>query len=202
MENNKVNKESQGVALHYMKTLVEVARESFLILDSSLKVISANPIFYKTFRVTPKETENKFLYKLGNGQWDIPNLKRLMDFEKIGQKTMLLNARQIDSIQLIILAIEDISGRKKLEQKLADYTKKLEVKIQKRTAELANKLKELEAINKTMVGRELKMVELKKEIQDSKKKSAKTHNGINGNGKKRSPRSGNSKNGNGKNKRN
>jgi len=174
--------ESKKIALHYMKTLVEVARESFLILDSSLRVISANPIFYEIFQVTPKKTENKFLYELGNGQWNIPELRKLLEeilpekknvknyevkhnFEIIGKKSMLLNARQIDAVQLIILAIEDITPRKQLESQLAEYTKSLETKVKERTKELADRIKELESLNKSMVGRELKMMELKKEIK-------------------------------------
>ncbi len=191
MKNNKVNqnglKESKELAVHYMKTLVEVARESFLILDADLRVISANPVFYQAFRVQPEQTENRLLYDLGNGQWNIPELKRLLEqvlpdkkvvkdyevehvFETIGGKTILLNARQIDSVQLIILAMEDITDKMSLEKKLAEHSKELEVKVVERTAELNLRIKELEQMNKLMVGRELKMIELKKEIAQLKKK--------------------------------
>lgn len=178
--------ESKKVALHYMETLVEVARESFLILDSDLRVISANPIFYQNFQVSKEQTEHVLLYELGNGQWNIPELKKLMEeilpekktvrdyevthvFETIGKKTILLNARQIDTVQLIVLAMEDITVRQDLEDKLAEHTKGLEIKVAERTAELEKRVKELEELNKTMVGRELKMVELKKENEDLKK---------------------------------
>jgi hypothetical protein len=173
-------------ALHYFKTLVDVARESFLILNSDLRVLSANPTFYENFQVTLMETEGKLFYDLGNGQWDIAQLRTLLEeilpekkvvrnyevehiFEKIGQKTMQLNARQIDTVQLIILAIEDITDKKKLEKKLSEYTEGLEVKVTERTQELAGKITELEALNKTMVGRELKMIELKEEIKNLEK---------------------------------
>ena len=201
MKNNKNKKnkqeESKELALYYMKTLVEVARESFLILDSDLRVLVANPVFYQRFCVSPRQTENKFLYALGNGQWDIPELKRFLKeilpgkkivkdyevnhiFKIIGAKTILLNARQIDSVKLIILAMEDITERKQLEEKLADYARGLEAKINERTEELANRILELETLNATMVGRELKMVELKKEIKILQKR---VKNG-NGNHKK------------------
>lgn len=178
---------SKELALHYMKTLVEVARESFLILDSDLRVVEANPTFYQQFQVSPKQTENVLLYELGNGQWNIPVLKNLLEdilpqknvvkdyevthtFQKIGEKTILLNAREIDidSTHMIILAMEDITVRKELEQKLADYTVVLELKVVERTKEIADKIKDLEALNKIMVGRELKMIELKKELEELK----------------------------------
>ena len=182
-------KDSKDLALKYMKTLVDVAREPFLILGADLRVLAANPIFYKTFKVTVKETEGTPLYKLGNEQWNIPELKKLLEeilpkdkvvkdyevthkFETIGQKTMLLNAGQIDSVQLIILAIEDITEKKQLEIKLEEYTKGLEVVVADRTKELIVRIKELEAMNKSMVGREIKMVELKKEIGVLKIKKA------------------------------
>jgi PAS domain-containing protein len=185
IEQNK-SKEDKELALHYMATLVDVARESFLILDSDFKVISANPTFYNVFRVLAKETEGRLLFALGNGQWNIPELKKLLEeilpkkktvkdyevkhiFETIGRKTMLLNARQIDTVQLIVLAIEDITARRSLEEKLADTVKLLAVKVEERTAELMERVKELESANKSMVGRELKMVELKKEIEELKK---------------------------------
>ena len=210
MKNEKVNppvggnlKKDKELALHYMSTLVDVARESFLILDSDFRVISANPTFYDVFKVLPKETENRSLYELGNGQWNIPELKKLSEeilpkkkvvkdyevrhvFPIIGEKTMLLNARQIDTVQLIILAIEDITVKENLEEKLAEYTKGLEDKIVQRTTELAKRIEELETLNKTMIGRELKMVELKKEIENLKKRARNgngNHKNSNGNHK-------------------
>ncbi len=180
-------KASQELALHYMKTLVEVARESFLILDSDLRVVSANITFYQNFQVSPEQTENVFLYELGNGQWNIPLLKSLLEeilpmkkvvkdyevkhtFQQIGEKTILLNARQIDidTAHMIVLAMEDITARKELEQRLAEYTTELEHKVEERTREIADKVKDLEFLNGTMVGRELKMIELKKEIRELK----------------------------------
>jgi hypothetical protein len=136
--------------------------------------------------VTPAQTENVLLYELGNGQWNIRELKELLEkilpekkivkdydvthvFETIGKKTILLNASQIDTVQLIILAMEDITERTILEEKLAGHAKDLEVQVAKRTAELTDRVKELEMVNKNMVGRELKMIELKKEIEAFKK---------------------------------
>lgn len=163
VDKNNTLEEERKLALHYIVPVVEVARESFLILDNNLKVLEVTPFFYETFKVTPEETINKFIYDLGNKQWDIPELKKLLEeilperklihdyevthnFPIIGQRTMLLNARQIDSIQLIILAIEDITEKRELE----------------------SRVNESEKMNQFMVGREVKMVELKKENKDLK----------------------------------
>jgi len=218
MESKKLTKKdgfkgSQKLALHYMETLVDVARESFLILDPDLKIISANPTFYQSFQVLPKQTENKFVYELGDGQWNIPELKTLMenilpkkkivknykvnhDFPTIGEKTIVLNARQIDSMQLIILAMEDITIEKELEKKLAEYTKNLELKVTERTAQITEQLKELASLNETMVGRELKMVELKKEIEDLRQQAKNGSPRLNSSGAG-NDKNGSSKNGNG-----
>lgn len=176
--------------MHYIKTFSDTAREPFLILDLSLKIVGANESFYKNFRVSKEETENKLLYNLGNRQWDIPELKKLLEdilpnkkvfndfevtheFPDIGPKIMLLNARQLDSTQLILLAIEDITAKRVLEIKLANYTKDLEKAVADKTEELKIRIDELPKINSLMLGRELKMIELKKEIADLKGESKK-----------------------------
>jgi len=173
-------------ALHYIETLVEVAREPFLILDKNLLTIKANKSFYQTFKVTKKATEGKFVYNLGNKQWNISNLKKLLEsilpkqkifkdfevkhkFPKIGKRVMLLNARQVDSVQLIILAFEDITLEKEAEERTEKYTKKLEEEVESRTKKLNDRVRDLEEITQVMVGRELKMSELKKEIARIKK---------------------------------
>ena len=63
----------------YVKTVVDVVREPVLILDKNLCVMAANEAFYKTFQVEMRDTENKNVYQLGNGQWNIPSLKKLLE---------------------------------------------------------------------------------------------------------------------------
>jgi len=117
--------------------IVETVREPLIVLDSDLRVLSANRSFYKSFRVTPGETVGNRIYDLGNRQWDIPGLRTLLEdilpknnkfddyevehiFSNIGPKTMLLNARRIThkekSSPMILLAIEDITKFRKLER--------------------------------------------------------------------------------------
>ena len=127
-------------AREYAESIVTTVREPLLVLDAQLHVRTANRSFYETFQVTPAETEGRFLYSLGDGQWDIPALRTLLeeilprnpsfqdfevnhDFEHIGQKTMLLNARCFPPegrFELILLAIEDITDRKRAERAVAD----------------------------------------------------------------------------------
>jgi PAS domain S-box-containing protein len=123
----------------YAESIVQTVREPLLVLDSDLRVISANCAFYQTFQVTPGETEGKVLYDLGNRQWNIPKLRELLedilpkntafndfeiehDFATLGRRIMLLNARRIyhetNRTQMILLAIEDITERKRAEEKL------------------------------------------------------------------------------------
>lgn len=113
----------------FAERIVETVPTPFLVLDTRLRVKMANPAFYETFHVAREETEGHKIYDLGNRQWDIPELRRLLDdilpdnevfigyevtheFEQIGRKTMLLNGRRLDHVQLILLGIDDITDRK------------------------------------------------------------------------------------------
>ena len=130
----------------YAKAIVETVREPLIVLDADMRVQMANPAFYQTFGTTPEKTENRLLYELGNRQWDIPELQRMLEsillrqailtnfevihtFESIGSKTMLLNARTVirhnSEAPLVLLAIEDISERKWLEEELQKTNQKL-----------------------------------------------------------------------------
>jgi PAS domain-containing protein len=129
----KWSKDATQEALKYAENIIETVREPLLVLDADLKVLSANRSFYDTFKVTPGKTIGSFFYDLGNRQWDIPGLRELLegilprknevtnyevkhDFPIIGQKTMLINARQIlrkdIGSTMILLAIEDITELK------------------------------------------------------------------------------------------
>jgi PAS domain S-box-containing protein len=128
-------------ARRYAESIVATVREPLLVLDGDLKIISANRNFYRTFIVTPGETVGSFIYDLGNKQWDIPKLRELLEvvlpekeafddfevdhnFQDIGHKIMLLNARQIyrkdTGTKMILLAIEDITEHKRLEDLLTE----------------------------------------------------------------------------------
>src|SRR4029079_4448119 len=63
----------------YAQDIVDSVREPLLMLDTTLRVRSANRAFYQTFQVSSEETENRLIYDLGNGQWDIPALRTLLE---------------------------------------------------------------------------------------------------------------------------
>ncbi|TXD93685.1 PAS domain S-box protein [Gillisia hiemivivida] len=123
---------------NFAEVVVETVREPLVVLDKDLKVISANSSFYLTFHEKESETIGKLFYELGDKQWDIPELQdrlesvlprkeSFLDFEitqtfkSIGERTMLLNAREIKgenkSRKMVLLAIEDITEKKHLRQK-------------------------------------------------------------------------------------
>ena len=125
-------------ALAYADDIIATLREPFVVLDAALRVRSANRSFYESFHVGQAETENQHIYELGNGQWDVPGLRLLLDevllkrnpihdyeveheFPVIGRRSMLLNARPFPpkaaTPELILLAIGDITERKQSEAK-------------------------------------------------------------------------------------
>jgi hypothetical protein len=151
----------------YIKTVVDVVREPMLILDKNFHVLVANEPFYRTFQVEAKDTEKKLVYELGNGQWDIPALRKLLEtilpentffkgfevshnFPDIGLRTIILNARQIyiqekaNFLPIILLAMEDITEMMAVADMLARRTKEFEIKIVERTKKLEIKINKLE----------------------------------------------------------
>jgi two-component sensor histidine kinase/PAS domain-containing protein len=116
----------------FQEKLIDSVREALLVLDWDLRVVQANQPFYDTFEVSPSETEGRLVYELGNRQWDIPQLRDLLEnvlpddnafddvevdhvFEGIGRRIMLLNGRRLDHLDLILLAIRDITEQRRME---------------------------------------------------------------------------------------
>ena len=117
-------------ARNFSDSIIANLREPFLVLDKSLKVITANNAFYKTFLVNKMETEGRLIYETGNNEWDIPDLRSMLEkalpektnikdfevrrsFSTIGERIMLLNAQEIikesNAERLILVSIEDIT---------------------------------------------------------------------------------------------
>ena len=133
--------EQVAAARNYAESIVANIREPLLVLDKNLRIKTANKSFYTTFRVSEQETEGVLIYDLGNKQWNIPELRTLLEkilpeksifndfevthfFPVIGELIMLLNAREVinksNSEKLILLSIEDITDRKKAQRKVEE----------------------------------------------------------------------------------
>ena len=125
--------------LDFAEAIVETVREPLVILNQNLQVVKANKAFYNSFRAVPAETEGHLIYSLGNGQWNIPRLRELLEnilpahsafrdfevpheFEQVGRKVMLLNGSEMFNpnaqARTILLAIEDATDRKRAEERL------------------------------------------------------------------------------------
>jgi two-component system CheB/CheR fusion protein len=119
----------------YAESIINTLHEPLLVLTPDLIVQSANPAFYRRFQVEPSATIGQKIYELGNRQWDIPALRTLLQdvlpansildefevehvFETIGKRTMLVNARRLDHLQLILLGLRDNTERKRIENEL------------------------------------------------------------------------------------
>ena len=157
-------------AWNYIKKVVDIVREPILVLDKDLLVLAANEPFYRMFQVERTDTEGTLVYHLGNGQWDIPALRKLLEnilpkntffkdfeviheFDFIGPKTMILNARQIHASKnanhallpsIIFLAIEDITPVMAIAQTLAVHVKELAAKSAARIQGLERHVEKLE----------------------------------------------------------
>lgn len=137
----------------YLEKVVDTVREGLLVLNRELIIQFANYSFYNMFAVTPEETIGQYVYELGNGQWNIPDLHRLLDdvlpeneafnnyeiaheFLNIGQRVMQLNARRVDHVQLILLAIEDVTEIHQARMALEQLNQSLEEQVEQRTKQV------------------------------------------------------------------
>jgi two-component system, chemotaxis family, CheB/CheR fusion protein len=129
----------------YTEGIVNTIRDPLIILDRDLRVKRATTGFYQKFKVSEKDTEGQYIYEIDHHQWDIPGLRQLLEnilpskknlegfevghiFKGMGKRIMCLNARQIDNIngeQLILLAIEDITDKRKVEEGLVEVERLL-----------------------------------------------------------------------------
>jgi len=159
----------------YAETVIRTVRDPLMVLSADLRVHSANDAFYNTFKVSPAEIEGRSIFELGNGQWNIPNLRELVegvilrshpfndfevahDFEHIGRRTFLINARMLKDVEstakMILLGIQDVTEHKQAEaalheaqEQLEHHTQALEKSVAERTAALRETVRELEAFS-------------------------------------------------------
>ena len=119
-------------ARDFERSIVETIGNPLLVLDTDLRIQTANLAYYQFFQAAAAKTEGQLLYQMEGGQWDIPDVRILLgevlptnksfnDFElqrewpKIGRKIVLLSARRLDHAQMILLSIVDITDRRNAE---------------------------------------------------------------------------------------
>jgi PAS domain S-box-containing protein len=149
------------------EAIVDTVREPLIVLDGALRVVAASRSFYRAFGVSRQETEGRFLYELGNGQWDIPALRDLLtaviphhttieefevehDFPSIGRRTMLLNARTVfyegNNSTSLLVAIEDVTARRALEREKDELLRQKDLLLQEMNHRINNSLQIIASI--------------------------------------------------------
>jgi len=147
--------------------IVDTIRDPLLVLDQHLRVVTANRAFCQTFRMTRQNIEDRAVYALGDGQWNIPALRFLLkniaplhtvmegyeverEFPGIGRRSMLLNAREVvsqrNARKLILLTIEDVTVRRAAEREMAELLRQKEMLLQEMQHRIANSLQIIASI--------------------------------------------------------
>ena len=150
-----------GDACALAQSIVDTVREPVLVLDKGLRVVAASCSFYTNFKVRPEDTQGRLLYTLGDGQWDIPKLRVLLEqiipehgvmdgyevehaFPELGRRTMVLNARQVvykaGAQDTILLGIEDVTDRRILEREKDELLRQKDVMLEELQHRVANSL--------------------------------------------------------------
>ena len=149
------------------EAIVDTVREPLVVLDRDLRVIAASRSFYQTFAVEPRNTQGRKLYLLGDGQWNIPALRNVLEevipkhriveayeveheFPTIGRRIMLLNARQVfdedGSATALLLAIEDVTERRDTEREKDELLRQKEILLEEMQHRVANSLQIIASI--------------------------------------------------------
>ena len=147
--------------------IVDTIRDPLLVLDQHLRVVTANRAFCQTFRMTRQNIEDRAVYALGDGRWNIPALRFLLkniaplhtvmggyeverEFPGIGRRSMLLNAREVvsqrNARKLILLTIEDVAERRAAEREMAELLRQKELLLQEMQHRIANDLQSIAGI--------------------------------------------------------
>jgi two-component sensor histidine kinase len=149
------------------RAIVDTVREPLLVLDQDLRVVAASRSFYLKFRVSREATQGQLIYDLGDGQWDIPGLRVLLEkiapddavlegyeveheFPEIGRRIMLLDARKVfydsNGHTTLLLAIEDVTERRAAERELQHLLRQKELLLEEMQHRIANSLQIIASI--------------------------------------------------------
>jgi two-component sensor histidine kinase len=169
MQSHRISEQFTAIAdaLALAQGIVDTVREPLLVLDKELRVIAASRSFYSAFKVQPEDTQGRLLYTLGDGQWDIPALRLLLEkiipekgvmedyeveheFPGLGHRTMCLNARQVfyedGAGTTILLGMEDITERLILEREKDELLQQKDMLLEELQHRIANSLQIIASI--------------------------------------------------------
>jgi two-component sensor histidine kinase len=172
------------------EAIVDTVREPLIVLDGELRVVVGSRSFYRAFNVTPQETDGRPLYELGNGQWNIPSLRKQLekiiphhttieafevehDFPMIGRRTMLLNARKVfyegNNSTSLLLAIEDVTERRALEREKDELLRQKDLLLQEMKHRINNSLQIIISIL-LMKAQTVQSEETRRHLQDAQER--------------------------------
>jgi chemotaxis protein methyltransferase CheR len=189
MDLNRFRKQFTDIEDAYAlaQAIVDTVREPVLVFDKDLRVIAASRSFYSIFNVKPQDTQGRLLSELGDGQWDVPRLRLLLekiipehgvmedyevehDFPGVGHRTMRLNARQVfyegGAETTILLGIEDITRQRALEREMEELLRQKEVLLEEMQHRVANSLQIIASII-LMKARTVQSEETRLHLQDA-----------------------------------
>ncbi len=170
--------------------IVDTVREPVLVLDKDLRVIAASRSFYSAFKVSPEDTKGRLLYALGDGQWDIPKLRVLLEkiipeqgvmegyeveheFPGLGSRTMCLNARQVfyegGAGTTVLLGMEDVTERRNLEREKDELLRQKDTLLEELQHRIANSLQIIASII-LMKARAVQSEETRFHLEDAHKR--------------------------------
>ena len=154
-----------GIALAH--AIVDTVRDPLVVLDHDLRVIAASRSFYKTFRLVRDDVRGQLIYEIDGGQWDIPELRDLLEtiaknqatvegyevdreFPAIGHRVMLLNARKIfyekGTHSTVLLQFEDITDRRAIERQVQELLREKDMLLEEMQHRVANSLQIIASI--------------------------------------------------------
>jgi two-component sensor histidine kinase len=172
------------------QAIVDTIRGPLLVLDQDLRVVTANRAFYQAFRMNRQDIHGRPVYGLGDGQWDIPELRLLLegvapqhaameayeverDFPIIGRRSMLLNARELffqkNSRKLILLTIEDVTDRRNAEREIANLLQQKETLLQELQHRVGNSLQIIASIL-SLKARAVKSEETRRHLEEARQR--------------------------------
>ena len=149
------------------EAIVDTVREPLIVLDNALRVMVASRSFYRKFNVAPEETEGRLLHELGNGQWNIPSLRKILEdiishgatieefeiehgFPVIGRRIMLLNARKLfyegSNSPTLLVGIDDVTERRVLEREKDELLRQKDLLLQEMNHRVNNSLQIIASI--------------------------------------------------------